>query len=60
MKGERHPHGRKWLFEKRVSAYEIGEKTKEYQIFVLKDIFPGEKLKKCMNGIKNIVQKKGV
>ncbi|MBU7026968.1 MAG: hypothetical protein HXS48_08500 [Theionarchaea archaeon] len=52
--------GRKWLFEKGVSAEEIGEKTKEYQIFVLNGIFPEKKLKKCINGIKNIVKKRSV
>jgi len=50
--------GRKWLYEKRVSIEEMKRKTKEYQAFVLKDIFPEKKLKKCMNGIKNIVRKK--
>jgi len=35
-----------------VSAREIEEKTKEYQAFVFKDIFPEKILKKCMNGIK--------
>ncbi|MBU7028297.1 MAG: hypothetical protein HXS48_15300 [Theionarchaea archaeon] len=44
----------------RVSADEIEEKTKEYQAFVFKDIFPEKILKKCMNGIKNIVQKRSV
>ena len=33
------------------------KKTKEYQTFVLKDIFPENKLKKYMNRIKNILQK---
>ena len=35
------------------------KKTKEYQIFVLKDIFPEKKLKEYMNKIKNILQKNG-
>jgi len=51
--------GRKRLFEKRISADEMRKKTKEYQIFVLKDIFPEYKLKEYMNKIKNIVQKNG-
>jgi len=32
-------------------------KTKEYQYFVLNDIFSEYKLKECLNGIKNIIQK---
>ena len=32
--------GRKWLFEKRIFADEIEEKTKKYQVFILKGIFP--------------------
>ncbi len=35
------------------------KKTKEYQTFVLKDIFPEYKLKEYMNGMKNILQKNG-
>ena len=35
------------------------KKTKEYQTFVLKDIFPEYDLKGYMNGIKNILQKNG-
>ena len=53
-----HPvDGRKKLFEKRISAEEMRKKTKEYQTFVLKDIFPEEKLKEYMNKIKNKLQK---
>jgi len=33
------------------------KKTKEYQAFVLKDIFSERNLKKCINGIKNILTK---
>jgi len=51
--------GRKKLFEKRISADEMRKKTKEYQTFVLKDIFPEYKLKKYINKIKNILQKNG-
>ncbi len=52
--------GRKWLFERRVSAEEIKKKTKEYQYFVFNKIFTEKMLKKCINGIKNIMQKKSV
>ena len=51
--------GRKRLFEKRIFTDKIRKKTKKYQIFVLKDIFPEYSLKKYMNRIKNIVQKNG-
>ncbi|MBU7030588.1 MAG: hypothetical protein HXS48_26885 [Theionarchaea archaeon] len=57
---DRHPvDGRKKIFEKRVSAEEMKKKTKEYQAFVLKDIFSEDELKEYMNGIKNILQKNG-
>jgi len=49
--------GQNLIIESRVSADEIGEKTKKYQIFVLKDIFSEKNLKKCINGIKNILKK---
>jgi len=51
--------GRKKLFEKRISADEMERKTKEYQAFVLKDIFSEYELKEYMDGIKNILQKNG-
>jgi len=35
------------------------KKTKEYQTFVLKNIFPEYSLKEYMNRIKNILQKNG-
>jgi len=49
--------GQNLIIERRVSAEEIGEKTKEYQYFVLEDIFSERNLKKCINGIKNILTK---
>jgi len=52
--------GRKWLFERRVSAEEIKKKTKEYQYFVFNKIFSEKNLKEYLNGIKNIIQKKSV
>jgi len=49
--------GQNLIIERRVSAEKIGEKTKEYQYFVLKDIFSEKNLKKCINGMKNILTK---
>ena len=59
FKKEHPTDGRKKLFEKRISADEMRKKTKEYQTFVLKDIFSEDELKEYMDGIKNIVQKNG-
>ena len=47
------------MFEKEVSTEEMKKKTRKYQAFVLRDIFPERKLRKYMNGIKNILQKNG-
>ncbi|KYK38143.1 MAG: hypothetical protein AYK18_07870 [Theionarchaea archaeon DG-70] len=49
--------GQNLIIERRVSAEEMRKKIKEYQVFVLKDIFSERNLKKCINGIKNILQK---
>ena len=49
--------GQNPVIERRVSAKEIGGKTKEYQYFVLKDIFSENELKEYLNEIKNIIQK---
>ena len=49
--------GQNLVILRRVSVEEIGEKTKEYQYFVLNKIFSEKNLKKCINGIKNIIQK---
>ena len=49
--------GQNLIIERRVSAEEVRKKTKEYQAFVLRDIFPERNLKKCINGIKNILTK---
>ena len=49
--------GQNLIIERRVSVEEIGEKTKEYQYFVLNKIFPKNELKEYLNGIKNIIQK---
>jgi len=43
--------------EKCMSKDEIMKKTKEYQTFVLKDIFSEYEPKKYINSIKKIVQK---
>jgi len=49
--------GENLIIERRVSANEIEEKTKEYQYFVLNDIFSEYELKNYLNRIKNIIQK---
>ena len=49
--------GQNLTIERRVSVEEIGEKTKEYQYFVLNDIFSENELKEYLNEIKNIIQK---
>ena len=49
--------GQNLIIERRVSAEKMRKKTKEYQYFVLKDIFSEGNLKKCINGIKNILTK---
>jgi len=49
--------GRNLIIEKRVSAEKMERKTKEYQYFVLKDIFSERNLKKCINEIKKILTK---
>jgi hypothetical protein len=41
-----------------MSEDKIKKKIKEYQTFVLKDIFSEYELKKYINGIEKIVQKK--
>jgi len=43
--------------EKCISVEEMKKKTKEYQTFVLEDIFSEYELKELMNGIEKIVQK---
>jgi len=53
-----HPvDGRKKIFEKRISEEEIIKKTKEYQTFVLKDIFSEYELKEYLESVEKIVQK---
>ena len=53
-----HPaDGRKKLFENLISEDKIKKKIKEYQTFVLKDIFSEYELKEYINGIEKIIQK---
>ena len=49
--------GQNLIIERRVSAEKMRKKTKEYQYFVFEDIFSERNLKKCINGMKNILTK---
>ena len=50
-------HLLKKLFKNLISEDKIKKKIKEYQTFVLKDIFSEYELKEYINGIEKIVQK---
>jgi hypothetical protein len=54
-----YPHEEllKRLFKNLISEDKIKKKIKEYQTFVLKDIFSEYELKKYINGIEKIMQK---
>ncbi|MBU7028396.1 MAG: hypothetical protein HXS48_15795 [Theionarchaea archaeon] len=45
------------IIERRVSAEKMRKKTREYQYFAFNKIFSERNLKKCINGIKNILTK---